>query len=131
MEVTGDKTFKIILNEPDYWLLGELSSTPGAVVQKAFVESKGKDFGTVTAGTMCSGPFKLDTWETGKGVKMVPNADYWDASLPKPKITSLTLIGVPDDATVTAGLTTGEIDGTYAIALSTLGQLESDPNVTV
>ncbi len=131
MAVTGDKTFKIVLNEPDYWLLGELSSTPGAVVQKAFVESKGKDFGTVTAGTMCSGPFKLDTWETGKGVKMVPNADYWDTTLPTPKVTSLTLIGVPDDATVTAGLTTGEIDGTYAIALSTLGQLESDPNVTV
>ncbi len=131
MDVTGDKTFKIVLNKPDYWLLGELSSTPGAVVQKAYAAAKGKDFGTVTGGTMCSGPFKLDTWETGKGVKMVPNADYWDTTLPKPKVTSLTLIGVPDDATVTAGLTTGEIDGTYAIALSTLGQLESDPNVTV
>ena len=131
MDVTGDKTFKIVLNEPDYWLLGELSSTVGAVVQKAYAESKGKDFGTVTGGTMCSGPFKLDTWETGKGVKMVPNPGYWDSTLPKPKLTSLTLIGVPDDATATAGLTTGEIDGTYAIALSTLGQLESDPNVKV
>lgn len=131
MDVTGEKTFKIVLNEPDYWLLGELSSTPGAVVKKAYAESKGKDFGTVTGGTMCSGPFKLDSWETGKGVKMVPYADYWDSSLPKPQLTSLTLIGVPDDATATAGLKTGAIDGTYAIALSTLGQLESDPSVKV
>jgi peptide/nickel transport system substrate-binding protein len=131
IDVTGDKTFKITLNQPDYWLLGELSSTPGEIVQKKYVEAKGKDFGTVSGGVMCSGPFKLDSWQTGKGVKMVPNPNYWDASLPKPKLTSLTLIGVPDDATLTAGLKTGSIDGTYAIALSTLGQLSSDPNVKV
>jgi peptide/nickel transport system substrate-binding protein len=131
IDVTGAKTFKIVLSEPDFWLLGELSATPGEVVQKKFVEAKGKDFGTVGAGTMCSGPFKLDSWKTGQGVKVVPNADYWDTTLPKPKLTSLTLIGVPDDATLTAGLKTGSIDGTYIIALSTLGQLQTDANVSV
>ncbi len=131
IDATGDKTFKITLTQPDYWLLGELSSTPGEIVQQKYAESKGKDFGTVSGGTMCSGPFKLDSWQTGKGVKMVPNADYWDTTLPKPKLTSLTLIGVPDDATFTAGLKTGAIDGGYAIALTTLGQLESDPSVNV
>ena len=44
-------------------------------MQKKYVEAKGKDFGTVTGGTMCSGPFKLDAWQTGKGVKMVPNPE--------------------------------------------------------
>ena len=131
IEATGEKTLKITLKEPDYWLLGELSSTPGEIVQKKFAEAKGKDFGTVGAGTMCSGPFKLDSWQTGKGVKMVPNADYWDSSIPKPKLKSITLIGVPDDATLTAGLKTGAIDGGYAIALSTLEQLSSDSNVKV
>ena len=131
MDVTGDKTFTIKLKEPDYWLLGELSATPGEVVQKKFVEAKGKDFGSVAAGTMCSGPFKLDSWKTGQGVKMVPNPDYWDSSLPKPKLKSLTVIGVPDDATFTAGLKTGSIDGGYVISLSTLGQLQTDPSVKV
>jgi peptide/nickel transport system substrate-binding protein len=131
IQATGEKTFTISLKQPDYWLLGELSSTVGSVVQQKYVESKGKNFGTVSGGTMCSGPFKLDSWQTGKGVRMVPNPDYWDPSLPKPKLTSLTLIGVPDDATLTAGLKTGAIDGTYAIALSTLAQLETDPNVNV
>jgi peptide/nickel transport system substrate-binding protein len=131
IDVTGDKTFKIVLTEPDFWLLGELSATPGEVVQKKFAESKGKDFGTVAVGTMCSGPFKLDSWKTGQGVKVSPNADYWDTTLPKPKFKTLTLIGVPDDATFTAGLKTGSISGGYSIALSTLGQLQTDPNVTV
>jgi peptide/nickel transport system substrate-binding protein len=131
IEATGPKSVRITLTQPDYWLLGELSSTPGAIVEKKFVESKGKDFGTVTGGTMCSGPFKLDSWETGKGVKMVPNPDYWDTSLPKPKLRSLTLIGVPDDATFTAGVKTGAISGGYPTALTTLGQLEQDSNVNV
>lgn len=131
IEATGPKTVKITLTQPDYWLLGELSSTPGEIVEKAYVEAKGKDFGTVTGGTMCSGPFKLDSWKTGQGVRMVPNPNYWDTSLPKPKLTSLTLIGVPDDATFTAGVETGSISGGYPIALTTLAQLETNSNVKV
>jgi peptide/nickel transport system substrate-binding protein len=131
IDVTGDKTFTIKLSKPDYWLLGELSTTAGEVVQKKYVQAKGKDFGTVSGGTMCSGPFKLDSWQTGKGVKVVPNPTYWDSTLPKPRLTSLTLIGVPDDATLTAGLKTGSIDGAYAITLTTLGQLETDSSVKV
>ena len=128
---TGAKTFTISLNEPDYWLLGELSATPGEVLQQKYVESKGSDFGTVSGGTMCSGPFKLDSWKTGQGVKMVPNPDYWDTSLPTPQVASLTVIGVPDDATLTAGLESGAIDGNYGVGLSTLAQLEQDPSVNV
>lgn len=128
---TGDKTFTITLKAPDSWLLGELSATPGEVVQQKYVEAKGKDFGTISGGTMCSGPYKLDSWKTGQGVKMIPNPTYWDTRLPTPKVASLTVIGVPDDATMTAGLKTGSIDGTFGIGISTLKQLESDPAVKV
>lgn len=131
IEATGTHTFTINLKEPDYWLLGELSATPGEIVQKKYVEAQGKAFGTVSGGTMCSGPFKLDSWKTGQGVKMVPNPDYWDTSLPTPKVDSLTVIGAPDDATITAGLRTGSIHGVYGVGLSTLGQLEDDPAVNV
>ncbi len=131
IDVTGDKTFKITLSKPDYWLLGELSSNVGAVVEQKFVEAKGKDYGTPTGGIMCSGPLKYDSWEIGKGLKMVPNPDYWDTSMPKPKLDSLTLIPVGDDATLTAGLKTGAIDGSYVTHLSTLAQLQADPNVSV
>lgn len=131
ISVTGERTFKIVLTKPDYWLLGELSATPGEVVQKKYVEAKGKAFGTVSGGTMCSGPFKLASWKTGQGVKMVPNPHYWDTRLPTPQVKSLTVIGVPDDATLTAGLKTGSISGTYDVGLSTLGSLEKDPSVKV
>jgi hypothetical protein len=38
--------------------------------------------------------------EIGKGLKMVPNPDYWDTSCPS-RADSLTLIPVGDDATLT------------------------------
>ena len=131
VEATGQKTFTIHLKQADQWLLGELSATPGEVVQKAYAQAKGKAFGTVSGGIMCSGPFKLESWKTGQGVKMVPNPDYWDTTLPTPKVTSLTVIGVPDDAALTAGLTSGSIDGDYGVGLSTLGQLENNKAVNV
>src|SRR4029077_17462711 len=131
IEATGADTFTIKLKQPDQWLLGELSATPGEVVEKKYVESKGKAFGTVSGGTMCSGPYQLDSWKTGQGVKMVPNPDYWDTSLPTPKVTSLTVIGTPDDATLTAGLSSGAINGSYGTAISTLGQMEKSSSVSV
>ena len=131
IKATGTDTFKITLTQPDQWLLGELSATPGEVVEKKYVEAKGKAFGTVSGGTMCSGPFKLDSWKTGQGVKMVPNPDYWDTSLPTPQVKSLTVIGTPDDATLTAGLSSGAIDGSYGTGISTLGQMEKNSSVSV
>ena len=131
IQATGTDTFTIKLKQPDQWLLGELSATPGEVVQKKYVESKGKAFGTVSGGTMCSGPFKLTSWKTGQGLTMVPNPHYWDTSLPTPQVKSLTVIGVPDDAAITAGLRTGSIDGDYGLGTSTLSQLEKDPSVHV
>jgi len=125
-------TVELTLSEPDQWLVGELSATPGMVVEKAFAEKAGKNFGTVQGLTMCSGPFKLDSWKTGQGISIVPNPTYWDSTLPKPKFTKMTLIGVTDDAALTAGLQTGAISGTYlANPLATLGTLRTNPDVEV
>jgi peptide/nickel transport system substrate-binding protein len=127
----GPSKVQITLSKPDYWLAGELSSPAGEVVEKAYAQAKGAKFGTVTGGTMCSGPFMVSSWKTGQGVTLVPNPNYWDSRLPRPKLKKIVLIGVPDDATLTAGLETGSISGTYPIALSTLGQLQKSSQVKV
>ena len=127
----GPLEVQIKLTKPDYWLQGELSSPAGMIVEKAYALKKGAKFGTVTGGGMCSGPFTVSSWKTGQGVTFVPNPHYWDTQLPKPKLKQLKLIGVPDDATLTAGLETGSISGTYPIALSTLRQLEKNSGVKI
>ena len=114
----------IKLKKPDNWLLGELSQMPGIVLEKAYVESEGKAFGTPSGGTMCTGPFKLKSWRPGSDLTAVRNDAYWDAAL-KPKAASMVFKGVPDESSLTSGLLTNEITGIYPQPLTTLGQLKS------
>ena len=124
IDATDAKTVTITLSQADTWLYGELSSMPGVIYQQAFAEKAGADFGTVKGGTMCTGGFKLDTWKTGEGVKVVKNDAYWD-SANAAQASSITLKGISDDATITSGLLTGELNGVYALSISTLDQLKA------
>ena len=127
---TGELEVTITTTQQDMLLLGELSGPVGAVTQRAFVEAVGADFGTAAAGVMCTGPFEFSSWTVGEGVTFTRYEDYWDTSLPR-LLKSITIKGVPDEAVLTSGLLTGEIDGTYSQALSTLDQLRDNEAVTV
>ena len=130
MEATGDDQVTIKLGKPDNWLQGELSQMPGIVLQKAYVEAKGKAFGTPAGGTMCTGPFKLGSWKPGNALTAERNDAYWDSEL-KPKAASISFKGVPDDSSLTSGLLTNEITGSYPQPLTTLKQLKSSEAVSV
>ncbi|MHB8867612.1 MAG: ABC transporter substrate-binding protein [Thermoleophilia bacterium] len=129
-EVTGDKQVTITLTEPDYWLEGELASVPGVVLEKAVVETQGGDYGTPAGQIMGTGAYKFGSWDPAEGVKAVANPDYWDSSV-EPLVSEILLKGVPAAASVSSGLVTGGIQGTYLIEYSILQQLEQDPAVTV
>jgi peptide/nickel transport system substrate-binding protein len=100
---------------------------PGIVLEKAYVESKGKSFGTPSGGTMCTGPFKLDKWKPGTSLTAVKNDAWWGS--PKPQAQSMVFKGVPDDSSLTTGLLTNEITGTYPQPLTTLDQLKASSKV--
>jgi peptide/nickel transport system substrate-binding protein len=127
---SGDREVTLTLSKPDYWVDGELSQMPGIVVEKAFAEAKGKKFGSPGAGTMCSGPFKLGDWKPGNELVAVRNDDYWDTEL-KAKVSEIHFKGVPDDSSLTSGLLTGAIDGTYPGPLTTYDQLKASKELTV
>jgi peptide/nickel transport system substrate-binding protein len=129
IHATGSNQVTIELKERDNWLLGELSQMPGVVLEKAYVESEGKAFGTPSGGTMCTGPFKLKSWRPGSELTAVRNDGYWNAAL-KPTADSMTFKGI-DDSSLTPGLLTNEITGTYPPPLPSLGQLKSSGAVTV
>jgi peptide/nickel transport system substrate-binding protein len=127
---TGPLQVTITLKEPDEWLRNELSSMAGIVVSRRYVEQKGKAFGTPAGGTMCTGPFELESWKTGDVLSVVRNDRYWDAA-GEPKVRQIDFKGVSDTAALTSGLLTGEIDGTYGAALPTLTQLQQSSKVHV
>jgi len=123
---TSPTQVTVKLKAPDV-VFGQMMATPaGAVVEKAYVEAKGKDYGSAVGGVMCTGPYALEKWSTGAGITLTAKSDYWDATL-KPKVKSINFTFVRDPATVTNGLVTGSIDGTWSAPISGLSQLNSSP----
>jgi peptide/nickel transport system substrate-binding protein len=130
IEATGPDEVTITLKQPDYWLPGELASTSGWIVEKSYVESTGKDFGTPSGGTMCTGSYELDSWKPGDVLSVVRNDDYWNRDV-KPLVGEIDFKGAPDTASLTSALLNGGINGYYAFGIDTLDQLKQSSNVTV
>src|SRR6266568_850746 len=128
---TGADQVTITLKQPDYWLSGELASMPGVIIEKAFAEKEGKKYGTPSGSIMCTGAYKLKSFTPGVGVTAVPNTSYWQPSV-KPLVGQIIIKGVASDTSLTSGLTTGAIQGTYTSGgLSTLRQLETNSAVSI
>jgi len=124
---TGPKEVTIKLSQPDFWLEGELSSMAGVVLEKAYVESKGAAYGTPDGGAMCTGAYKLESWKTGDRLTVVRNDTYWNG---RAKVGKIDFVGVPDEATLTSGLLTGDIGGSYIGPVAAYDRLTSDPSLT-
>ena len=127
---TSPTQVTVKLSQPDYWLEGELASMPGIIIEKSFAEKEGKNYGTPAGSIMCTGAYMLKSWIPGVGVVAVPNPHYWNPAV-HPLVGQITLKGVPDITSLTAGLLTGAIQGDYGVGLPTLGQLKDSSTVRV
>src|SRR5215468_10645789 len=127
---TGSNQVTISLKQPDYWLQGELASIPGIVIEKAFAQKQGKNYGTPAGSIMCTGAYMFKSWNPGVGVVAVRNPHYWNPSV-HPMADQITVKGVPDASSFTSGMLTGGIQGSYSFGLSTLNQLKSSSAVKV
>jgi peptide/nickel transport system substrate-binding protein len=127
---TGSNQVTITLKQPDYWLQGELSSMPGIIIEKAFAQKEGKNYGTPAGSIMCTGAYKFKSWNPGVGVVAVANPHYWNPAV-KPLIGQITIKGAPDVSSFTSGMLTNAIQGSYSFALPTLDQLKNSSAVKV
>ena len=127
---TSPTQVTIKLTQPDYWLEGELSSMPGIIIEKSFAEKQGKDYGFPAGSIMCTGAYMLKSWTPGVGVVAVANPHYWNPSV-RPLVGQITLKGVHDVTSLTSGLLTGDIQGTFGVGLPTLNKLKGSSAVRV
>jgi peptide/nickel transport system substrate-binding protein len=127
---TSSTQVTIKLKQPDYWLEGELASMPGIVIEKAFAQKQGKNYGTPAGSIMCTGAYMFKSWNPGVGVVAVRNPHYWNPSV-HPLVDQITIKGAPDVTSFTSGMLTGAIQGSYPFALPTLNQLKSSSAVKV
>ena len=127
---TSSTQVTITLKQPDYWLEGELASMPGIIIEKAFAQKQGKNYGTPAGSIMCTGAYMFKSWNPGVGVIAVRNPHYWQPSV-HPLVDQITIKGAPDVSSFTSGMLTGAIQGSYSFALPTLNQLKSSSAVKV
>ncbi len=127
---TGTDQVTLTLSQPDYWLPGELSSMGGVIIEKSFAQKQGKNYGTPAGSIMCTGDYELKSWTPGVGVTAVVNPNYWNSSV-HPMVKQITIKGVPDPTSLTSGMLTGAIQGSYYTDQSALSQLKASKAVKV
>lgn len=74
------------------------------------------------------GPFVIEEWVPGDRVSFVPNPNYWGE---KAKVARITYRAVPEAATRSAMVRTGEADIAVKISPEELDSLRSEPGVTI
>ena len=112
VDKTGANQVTVHLKEPDALFEKAMASAAGAIVSKAAAEKAGEKFGTPQGGLMCSGPFKLASWDPGKAIHLEKNDAYWDKNL-IPKVAKLDFSFITDESTAINALRSGDIDGQY------------------
>ena len=107
-------------------LVADLSNFNNGIVPKDYAGMTAKQFYDHPVGT---GPFKWDHWTKGSELKLVKNADYWQAG--KPSLDSVTWKTVPDDNTRTLQLQGGQAQINEFPPFSSLGQLKNSSTTQV
>ncbi|MFV0137856.1 ABC transporter substrate-binding protein [Streptomyces sp. HMX87] len=114
IEATGPHQVTLRTKTYDRTLPKALSTSFGAVNQKAYTEQAVPAYGTAEGGLMCTGPFELGSWKSGAGIVLERNERYWDAKL-KPKAGRVEFTFITNSNTLTSALLSGEVDGTYEL----------------
>lgn len=125
---TGADEVTVTLAQPDP-LVQNIFATPAfAVVQKAYAEEAGADFGTASGGVMCTGPYKLDTWSSGADLTVVKNDAWWNTEA-ELLVKEVTFSFTGDASAVIAGLRSGSLDGSFSVPVSGFESLGTQGNL--
>src|SRR5215813_9438391 len=96
IEKVDDSHVKVTLKEPYAPFLSVMSVFASSIVKKSVFEASPDDFASKP---VCSGPFKVQSYERGTKVVLVKNPNYWDVGAdgqPLPYLDEVDLLNVPD-----------------------------------
>ncbi|MFG2948385.1 ABC transporter substrate-binding protein [Streptomyces adustus] len=128
IRITGPDQLTIKLKKADA-LVGDFFAMPAfTVVEKAFAEAAGKDFGTAKGGVMCTGPYKLTNWSQGRDIVLTRNDAWWNTAV-EPKVKTLRFGFISDPSAQTAAMASGDIDGEYSVPRAAHQQLARKGNM--
>ncbi|WP_345679713.1 ABC transporter substrate-binding protein [Yinghuangia aomiensis] len=130
IDVTGPNQVTLRTKAYDQVLVKSLSTPFGAVVQEAHARTSGPTFGKPGGGLMCTGPYKLGSWQAGQAITLQRNDSYWDPQV-SPKAAQVDFRFITDSGALTRALASGEVDGAYEVPPATAAALADAKSGTV
>jgi peptide/nickel transport system substrate-binding protein len=126
VEVVDNSTVRLRLKRPFAPLVRTLAYILGYMVSPTAARAASlQDFGRAPVAT---GPFKLARWVAGDHITLVANKDYWRGA---PKIDEITWKFVPQSATRSALLRSGDVDFVESLDGPDLASVQGDSNLVV
>lgn len=127
IEALKDGTVRMALSQPDFSLLGCLSS-PAIPMLPASVAEKVGTYGLPDMPTG-SGPFTSSAVRDARTYEFVRNGAYWQVG--RPYLEGLTVTSIDEDTQRTIALVTGSVDLMIDAPLLDIPSLKQDPNITL
>ncbi|WIM94117.1 ABC transporter substrate-binding protein [Actinoplanes oblitus] len=122
IDKTGPLEVTVRFRTPDMQFIPDLAGVPGAIVEERFATRAAARFGTASGGLMCTGPFRLDGWQSGRKITLKRNDAYWDAGR-RAKAATFQFVFLTDSSTLTSALLSGEVDGVYGAPAGSIAAL--------
>ena len=125
IEVMDTYTVKITLNAPLASLLDALTSNNISIVPKEAVE----EYGNLQRVAVGTGPYMLKEWVADNSMTLVKNPDYFVQGMPVTD--SIVFKVIPEEASLYAGVRSGNLDMATINDGATIRQAKTDKNVVV
>ena len=125
VDVVDEHQVAIVTKKPYAPLLTQMSVYNLAIMSPAHTRAVGKDYGVNPSGT---GPYKLESWQTGESLTLVRNESYWGD---KPALERITMRVVPEDSARVFMLLSGEADVIASIPTVMLPRLDGSDDVNI
>jgi len=116
IKAQGDRVI-IKLKQPDPYFRYAVAVT--YILEKKYWQQNLKDIGTPQKLTMCTGPFRFTKFKGDEDIELTAFDGYWGG---RPKVRSISLKVIINDATRLLAMRQGELDGTFRISQDAIDQ---------
>jgi peptide/nickel transport system substrate-binding protein len=120
-------TVRLILKVPTPSAVDRLTQTLFVLPHIAHAKMGAKAFGLHPIGT---GPYKVSSFEPGRGLELVRLDGYYQAQWGKPRLDKIKVVTLPNAQTQLAELTSGRVDYLWGISNDQMQQLQGAKSVT-
>ncbi len=127
---TAPNQVTITLKHPDVGFGERLVTGASSVVSESYAKRLGSRFGTPNGGIMCTGPYKLVSWDGATQLVVARNPNYWNTAA-EPKLGRLTFVWPQDPGIVANSFLSGEFDGGFNLPWSAVSRLQSSSSGTL